>query len=286
MATQTQIDELYEFIFPLAVRAGNILLEGYQEAGKAVSLKSGGFYDVVTEYDNKIEEFLMREILAKYPDHKFIGEEDTAKNDNITKELTDAPTWIIDPIDGTSNFIKQIPHVCVSIGLSINKQIVLGIANNPPQQKLYTAKLGQGAYCNGEPIHVSTCARISEANVAYEVCLLHAAKIRNKHIKRIYHVGAQARRLLAYSCVVDSLCMVAAGNLDAFHIEDMYPWDCAAGYLLISEAGGVVTHPYGGPYNIMKPDLICAGTESLRNEMEQLIRRADREKSVGGGEIA
>lgn len=76
--------------------------------------------------------------------------------------------------------------------------------------------------------------------------------------------------------------MVAAGNLDAFHIEGMYPWDCAAGYLLIREAGGVVTHPYGGDFDIMKPDLICAGTETLRKAIEVLIRKADLAKSVGG----
>lgn len=92
-------------------------------------------------------------------------------------------------------------------------------------------------------------------------------------------------RLLSYSCVVDALCMVAAGNLDAFHIEDMFPWDCAAGYLLIREAGGVVTHPYGGKFDVMKPDLICAGTEKLRFEIEQLIRKADQQKSVGADEI-
>jgi len=140
--SKSQIEELYDFIYPLAVRAGEILLEGYQNAGKKVDLKDGEFFNVVTAYDNQIEEFLMEKILASYPDHKFIGEEDTHKNNNVTKELTDAPTWIIDPIDGTSNFIKQIPHVSVSIGLSIQKQIVLGVVNNPTQNKLYTAKLG------------------------------------------------------------------------------------------------------------------------------------------------
>ncbi|XP_037933789.1 inositol monophosphatase 1-like [Teleopsis dalmanni] len=281
MVTKEVIDKYFDFIYPLAVRAGEILLEGYCKTAIPVEIKTD-FYDVVTEYDNKIEEYLMEQILATYPDHKFIGEEDTAKNDNITKDLTDAPTWIIDPIDGTANFIKQIPHVSVSIGLSINKEIVLGIANNPVQAKMYTVKLGQGAFCNGIPIKVSQCEKMNDANVGYEVSLLHAPSIRDKHIKRIYHIGIHARRVLSYSCVVDSLCMVAAGNLDAFHIEDMYPWDCAAGYLLICEAGGVVTHPYGGKFDIEKPDLICAGTENLRIEMEQLIRKADKEKSVGG----
>ncbi|KAH8322078.1 hypothetical protein KR059_002189, partial [Drosophila kikkawai] len=279
--SQALIEELYSFIHPLAVQAGEILLEGYEMASKNVSIK-GDFYDVVTDYDNKIEDFLMEKILATYPEHKFIGEEATAKNNNVSGELTDAPTWIIDPIDGTSNFIKQIPHVCVSIGLSINKQIVLGVINNPVQKKLFTTKLGQGAFCNGKAINVSNCDSIKNANVAYEVSLLHVHSVANEHIKRIYHVGLNARRLLAYSCVVDELCMVAAGNLDAFYIEDMYPWDCAAGSLLVKEAGGVVTAPFGGPFDIMKPDLICAGTEKLRKEIEELLRKAALEDSVGG----
>lgn len=159
MASKELINELYDFIYPLALKAGEILMEGYNLNKKKVDIKSD-FYDVVTDYDNRIEEFLWSEILKKYPDHKFIGEEDTAKNNNITKELTNAPTWIIDPIDGTSNFIAQIPHTCVSIGLAINKEIVLGIVNMAPQNKIYTTKLGQGAFCNGQPISVSKCEKV------------------------------------------------------------------------------------------------------------------------------
>ncbi|XP_075163395.1 uncharacterized protein LOC142236029 isoform X2 [Haematobia irritans] len=245
---------------------------------------NGDVRDVVTDYDNRIEEFLSSEILKKYPTHKFIGEEDTAKNhNNIPEELTNAPTWIIDPIDGTSNFIKQIPHTCISIGLMVNKAIVLGIVNTPAQNKIYTSKLGQGAYCNGKQIRVSDCMHANMANVGYEVSLLHESSIRDKHIKRIYYVASQCRRLLSYACVVDSLCMVAAGNLDGYLVEDMYPWDCAAGYLLIKEAGGVVRHTYGGEFDVMKPDLICAGTENLRRELEQMVRKADKEISVGNG---
>uniref|UniRef100_A0A1I8P9Z5 Inositol-1-monophosphatase n=1 Tax=Stomoxys calcitrans TaxID=35570 RepID=A0A1I8P9Z5_STOCA len=283
MASQEElINDCYEFIYSLALKAGDFLMEGYNKATKCVDIK-GDYYDVVTDYDNRIEEFLCSEILKKYPKHKFIGEEETAKNDNIPKELTDDPTWIIDPIDGTSNFIKKIPHTCVSIGLLVNKKAVLGIVNTPAQQKIYTTKLGQGAFCNGQRIKVSECEMMKSANVGYEVSLLHESTIRDKHIKRIYSIGSQCRRLLSYACVVDTLCMVAAGNLDAYHVEDMYPWDCAAGYLLIKEAGGVVTHTYGGEFDIMKPDLICAGTENLRSELEQIIRKADQQESVGSG---
>lgn len=164
MASKELVNELYDFIYPLALKAGEILMEGYSLNTKKINIKTD-FYDVVTDYDNRIEDFLWSEILKKYPDHKFIGEEDTAKNNNITKELTNDPTWIIDPIDGTSNFIAQIPHTCVSIGLAINKKIVLGIVNVAPQNKIYTTKLGQGAFCNGQPISVSQCEKVKRKSI-------------------------------------------------------------------------------------------------------------------------
>lgn len=170
MISREEIDSYHSFIYPLAIRAGEILLEGYRSERKCVDIKSD-FYDVVTDYDNKIEDFLIQEISSVYPDHKFISEEDTAKRyKNVIKDLTDAPTWIIDPIDGTSNFIKQIPHTCISIGLVVNKQIVLGLVNNPVQAKIYSAKLGQGAFCNDQPIHVSDCENVSlvGSKVLYE----------------------------------------------------------------------------------------------------------------------
>jgi len=155
--TQAEIEELYSFIHPLAIEAGEILMEGYEMASKKVSIK-GDFYDVVTDYDNKIEDFLMAKILASYPGHKFIGEEATAKNNNVSGELTDAPTWIIDPIDGTSNFIKQIPHVC-------------GIF-----QKQYR----------------QVQLQINQAVVGYEISLIVVSNGRDKNVKRLYKLASNA----------------------------------------------------------------------------------------------
>lgn len=159
MVTKIEIDKFLSFIYPLAVKAGELLLEGYNSNRKNVDIKTD-FYDVVTQYDDKIEKYLINEIAASYPKHKFIGEEETAKK-NLISELTNDPTWIIDPIDGTSNFIKQIPHTCVSIGLVINKEIVLGVVNNPITKNIYTAKLRDGAYRNGERIYVSDCKKVN-----------------------------------------------------------------------------------------------------------------------------
>jgi len=162
--TQAEIEELYSFIHPLAIEAGEILMEGYEMASKNVSIK-GDFYDVVTDYDNKIEDFFMAKILASYPGHKFIGEEATAKNNNVSGELTDAPTWIIDPIDGTNNYVRKIPHCCISVGLTINKELVLGIVYNPPANELYSAWQGHGAFLNDQPIEVSNVKEVCVGRV-------------------------------------------------------------------------------------------------------------------------
>lgn len=149
------IDSIYKSVYPLAVKAGEILLEGFKSE-KDYSLKSA-FYDVVTKYDTNIENFLFSEIGKLYPSHKFIGEESA---ENVPSKLTNEPTWIIDPIDGTSNFIKGMPHCCVSIGLSINKKIVIGIVNNSVTSTMYSAIFGRGAFKNEAKITGSSVQKV------------------------------------------------------------------------------------------------------------------------------
>ncbi|CAB0035593.1 unnamed protein product [Trichogramma brassicae] len=101
-----------------------------------------------------VEKLLMNGISAKFPDHKFIGEENTAES-NRRVELTDAPTWIIDPVDGTMNFVHAMPHTCISIALYVNKVAEIGIVYNPVIEQFFTARKGKGAFLNGQRIRVS-----------------------------------------------------------------------------------------------------------------------------------
>lgn len=203
-----EIDRIYKSVYPLALKAGEILLEGFKSE-KDYSLKSA-FYDVVTKYDKYIEDFLFSEIGKLYPHHKFIGEESA---ENVAIKLTDEPTWIIDPIDGTSNFIKGMPHCCVSIALSINTKIVIGFVNNSVTSTIYSAVFGKGAFRNDIKISGSTVEKVikchlfnyhvfnyiylkikvSDACVGYEVSLLHVPSIKDKHLKRIHEIGSKAR---------------------------------------------------------------------------------------------
>jgi inositol-phosphate phosphatase/L-galactose 1-phosphate phosphatase len=144
--------EYYDFALKLAAEAGDLIRAGYNDDSKKVDFKLD--VDLVTETDKKTEQFLMNAIKAKYPDHLFIGEE-TVSATHGSEELTEKPTWLIDPIDGTTNFVHRFPFTCVSIGFAINKVPVVGVVFNPIINELFSAAKGKGAFLNGKQIHVS-----------------------------------------------------------------------------------------------------------------------------------
>lgn len=122
--------------------------------------------DFVTETDKQVEKLLMDGLGKQFPDHKFIGEETASAG--VQSTLTSTPTWIIDPVDGTLNFVHGFPHSCISIGLFINCQPTIGIIYNPVLEQLFTAKKGHGAYYNGKRIHVSGQTDLTKAIVMME----------------------------------------------------------------------------------------------------------------------
>lgn len=160
----------YNFVIPIIKEAGNVSTSNKKpqvkklhaplsqqlivEAKDYTTECKDVVWDLVTEYDLKVEETLIKKIKEKFPSHRFIGEEDSSAKKNIPV-LTDHPTWIIDPIDGTANFVRKLPITCISVGLVINKEQVLGIVYNPFLNELYTAIKGKGAYLNGKRIQCS-----------------------------------------------------------------------------------------------------------------------------------
>lgn len=142
---------------------------------------------MVTAYDREVEEILIKKLKKQYPSHKFIGEEESSAKHRVS-ELTNDPTWIIDPIDGTANFVRQFPLSCVSIGLTINKEIVLGIIYNPFLKELYTAIKGQGAYLNGKQIWTSKQTNIEKSVFNYELSLARSENYRDLYLYRLTHL--------------------------------------------------------------------------------------------------
>uniref|UniRef100_U5ETD7 Inositol-1-monophosphatase n=1 Tax=Corethrella appendiculata TaxID=1370023 RepID=U5ETD7_9DIPT len=257
------LEECFQLALKLAKEAGEIILEGMSNRKKQFSLKDNVFHDLVTEYDTKVEKLLMDGIREKFPDHKFLSEEDNAAT-KVKPSLTpNCPTWIIDPIDGTNNFIHGIPYACVSIALVFNSEILLGIVNNPKTNELFTAKKNCGAYLNGEKIHTSSADALNKSLIANELSLA-ALNVNTKELMgRAERFGTAAIGLRSFGTAALTLSYIACGKLDGYVIDNLYPWDIAAGALLVREAGGTVIGINGLEYDILKPDVIAASTEDF-----------------------
>uniref|UniRef100_W8BFE4 Inositol-1-monophosphatase n=1 Tax=Ceratitis capitata TaxID=7213 RepID=W8BFE4_CERCA len=275
MSNKSDIDirNYYNVALELVMKCGPMIREGYSNAD-AVYKQKAAFFDLVTKYDKEIEDILVEGLHKAFPESKFIGEEAVAESGKVP-ELTDAPTWIIDPIDGTTNFIHRIPHWCISVGLAINKELVAGIVYNPIANEMYSAWKGHGAYLNGQRIHVRKCTEMNDAVLAYEISLIHAAAVRDKNVKRISKLAANSTGTRCMGSGALTLCYVARGSFDCYHVEDLQAWDIAGGAVILREAGGVLYHTTGGEFHIMKPDLIAAATPELAKTMVGLIKEAD-----------
>ncbi|XP_029043687.1 inositol-phosphate phosphatase-like [Osmia bicornis bicornis] len=267
-------DVYYEFAIKLTHDAAQILKTAINGM-KKVDEKLGD-WDLVTEYDRKIEDVIIGNLKSKFPNHRFIGEESTGKE---LPELTDDPTWIIDPIDGTTNFVHGFPHTCVVIGLAIKKEMVIGIVYNPVLEQLFTARKGRGAFLNEKPIKVSTVQELSKALVCLEGGFIKVDELREKTLERLRIIVQKVQGIRTLGVAALSLCYVAMGIVEAYYIEGpgISTWDIAAASLIISEAGGVVVDRVTGEkIDIMKPRAIGACNEQIAKEMVKLIREADQ----------
>lgn len=245
--------------------ASKIVLKGF-EGTKHVDTKSAS-WDLVTEYDSKTEELLIKTLSEAFPDHKFIGEETASKT-----KLTDEPTWIIDPIDGTTNFVHGIPYCCISIGLAISREVVIGIVSCPPLNQIFTAIKGRGAFLNGKPIHVSKAEELQNAVMGYEFSLGSRPELRELFINRYRALVAKAQGMRSFGSSQMQLCLVAMGSLDAYQVEFLWPWDVAAGSLIVTEAGGTVIDIDGGKFDCEKSRIIATSTKKLAEEIVEVLR--------------
>jgi len=220
--------------------------------------------DLVTETDQEVEKFLFNGLKEKFPDHKFIGEESTAE-DGQQIELTDAPTWIIDPIDGTMNFVHGFPFVAVSIALVVDKKIEIAVIYAVGEKKLYTARKGQGAYCESEQIRVSNVDDLSQALVLADPC---GGVWNNKNMENFTKRSHGVRTM--GSAVIGG-CFVASGFGEAFYHYRLQCWDVAAISLLVTEAGGVVIDPSGSRFDLMSHRILCANSETVALQISNLL---------------
>lgn len=217
--------------------------------------QKAGHANFVTSVDKAVEEYLRGELLRLLPGSVMIGEEQ--KNE----PLTDAPTWIVDPIDGTTNFIHNYRTSAVSVALAEGGKPVIGAVFQPYTQELYYAQLGKGADCNGEPLHV-TDNPLPRALVGFGTAPYNE-ELAQRSLELALHFLRAASDVRRCGSAALDLAYVAAGRQDAFFELILNPWDYAAGALLVTEAGGRFTMPqlpapdYGVSTSILAANAVC-----------------------------
>ena len=214
-----------------AQEAGRIQLASY---GRAIEITHKGVIDLVTEVDHRCEEAIVARLRAAFPDHAILAEEGTlARGDSDFR-------WIVDPLDGTTNYAHGYPKFCVSIALEHRGRILLGVVFDPVLDEEFTAVRGQGALKNDRPIHVSGCRELLKAllstGFAYDI---RENPDNNVDYFTAFIMAAQAVRRDGAAAI--DLCYTAMGRFDGFWELQLKPWDVAAGGLIVREAGGRVT---------------------------------------------
>ncbi|RWS31653.1 inositol monophosphatase-like protein [Leptotrombidium deliense] len=256
------LTECESFAIAIAIKAGE-MMKSMSGRCKQIEEKQN-YADIVTEADKAIESFVFEELRKQFPTHKLIGEETASK-----AVFTDDPTWIVDPIDGTTNFVHTFPFCCISIGLAVNKKCVVGVIYSPFLDKLYTAKKGCGAYCNGAPIRVHNCTSFQQALFICEMGNQRDDEKRKAVFANMEAVGWKCHGLRCMGSAALNICMVASGFAEAYWEFGLHCWDMAAGAIIASEAGGVVIDTEGGEFDLMSRRLIVACNESIATQLSK-----------------
>ncbi len=239
---------------------GNKLIEWM---GK-VDVREKGFRDPVTQADFESQQAISDHLLAKFPEHQFLGEESTDKS------LVSTPgvfCWVVDPLDGTVNYVHQLNSFSVSIALRYGGETIVGVVFDPVVGEMFCAIKGQGATLNGKPISHSGCTDIGKALV---VCSFSSSANRDHpEVERFLRVLGQAASIRRLGSAALNLCFVACGRADSYWATGLSCWDIAAGWLILQEAGAVMKTIEGGEIEFFEPKFCAAATEEMFLAMQK-----------------
>lgn len=250
---------MYDFILPVMEEAARLMLSAH-DIDAAVTVKPGNA-NFVTAYDVAVEDYLYRELGKRLPGAVFIGEEAA---ENHTELLSSSLAFIIDPIDGTTNFIHNHRYSAISVGVSDHGHMVFGAIYNPYDGRLFHAQAGGGAFVKDtrtgkiSPIHVSD-RPLSDGLAGFGTSPYYRDELAEPTFRAVSSLFRMTRDVRRSGSAALDLCMVACGTLDVFIEYRLSPWDVAAGSLIVAEAGGVITRMDGTPVTFDKPGSILAG---------------------------
>ncbi len=230
-----------------------------------VSLK--GPANFVSSADRRAEETLYQELSKARPGYGFLGEEEGHR------EGTDSShRWIVDPLDGTTNFLHGIPQFAISIGLEREGSVIAGLVYNPASEEMFIAEKGKGAFMNEQRIRVAGRKRLSDAIIACGLPHIGRGDLALA-ARETGAIQAQVAGLRRFGAAALDLAWIAAGRLDGYWERDLKPWDMAAGSILVREAGGFVSDCDGGPEMFAKGHIV-AGNEAIQKELLRVLKAA------------
>lgn len=254
----------YQTVCEQAVRSAGAVLLKY--LGR-VEAREKGPSDLVTEADLASQEMVRRTVLGAFPNHCMIGEEDPAGAASPRTEFR----WIVDPLDGTTNYVHSLPFFAISLALERNGELLVGAVYNPVTNECFKAAAGHGALCNGRPIR---CSKVPNLSKAVAAAGFPAGANRHSPDVLVFLEAldlCQAARRTGSAAL--NLAYVAAGRMDLFWSYSTKVWDVAAGVLMVREAGGVVTSPSGGPFILDDAKFLAASSEPVHREALAMVRK-------------
>jgi len=257
------LDTIADVAMSSAGAATKILRKGFEGVYKVFS--KGEQHDLVTEIDLAVDKAIIEKIHAAFPDHNILSEESGSEIRNL-----DAPTWVIDPLDGTFNFVHKIPYFATSIGVWHNNEVLFGIVSIPMTNELFWAKKGFGAFVNDMPIYVSQTDVLTDCVLATGIPYYEAGQITPtvEVFSKMLALGCPIRAF--GSCAID-LCYLAAGRLDGYWMPKVYPWDMLGAFCIIREAGGMLSLYNGGAYKELLVSAIVASNGKIHKPLIEKI---------------
>lgn len=230
---------MLEIAIQAARQVGQVLLENF---GRTQEIRFKGLRDIVTEADLLAQAKAVEVIRSQYPDHDIWAEEVGQTPGGVSNYC-----WIVDPLDGTTNYSRGYPCFSVSVALSYRGEVILGVVYDPVRDQLFRAQRGQSAYLNDDRIHVSAVERLIDALVGLDWA--RKQKLRSKMARLVAEVAPKVGTLRNTGSAALGLCSVAAGWTDAYFSLSLKPWDVAAASVIIQEAGGAVSDLAGLPWH-------------------------------------
>lgn len=231
-------------------------------------VKEKGRFDLVTDADLASQRAIQAHLAALFPEHAFLGEEEGAAKSRPAQDAP--PTWIVDPIDGTTNYVHDFPLYCISIGLQIAGELVVGVVYEPTRKEMFAAAKGHGAWLGARRLQTSPTPALGEALLA--TGFPPDMRGNERAFDWWRHLSFQAQSLRRTGSTAINMAYVAAGRFDGFYAFDNHVWDVAGGTVLVREAGGIVTNIDGSAYDPYTADAL-ASNGPLHPALVEIFRK-------------